>query len=168
MKKILIIIAPEKFRDEEYQKPREILESEFLVKVASNTKNFCKGRFGLEVKPDLILEEIKAKDYEAVIFVGGEGSRIYFNDFLAHKIALDFYNAHKIVAAICIAPMILAASGILKGKKSAVYASEIENLKSLGVYYSASSIEKVDNIITANGPEAAEEFGYLILKSLKG
>ena len=74
-----MVIAPEQFRDEEYVEPREVFEKSGIgVTVASSRLGKAVGKFGLEVQVDLLLKDVHATDYDAVVFVGGTGSRIYF------------------------------------------------------------------------------------------
>ena len=166
-KKILMIIASNNFRDEEYQRPREIFEREGLeVTVASTSLNESKGMLGLIVTPDILLKDVKVDDYDAVVFVGGSGATEYWDNDKAHEIVKDTYNKKKVLAAICIAPITLAKAGLLKDKNATVYSSEIEHLKKLDVIYTGKSVEVDGLIVTANGPSSAKEFGEKILTLL--
>jgi len=167
MKKVVMIIAYEGFRDEELLRPKEILERNgFEVAVASTSLGIAKGMLGAKIKPDILINDIDINEYSAVIFVGGLGASCYWNDPLAHKIAQDAYNKGKVVAAICIAPVTLAKAGLLSGKRATVWESESEKLKEEKAVYTAKPVEKDGKIITASGPFAAEEFGRTILEEL--
>jgi len=73
-----MVIAPENFRDEEYARPREILESAgYAVVVASRSRETARGMLGMRVQPELLLSEARAADYDAVVFVGGSGAQTY-------------------------------------------------------------------------------------------
>ena len=168
MKKAVMIIAQDGFRDEEFFLPKEILEKQGIeVKVASTALTQAKGMLGAEVKPDILVSDIDVTDFDAIIFVGGIGASQYWDDPIAHKLAQEAYNRNKIVAAICIAPVTLARAGILKGKRATVWSSEAGNLRSAEANYTAKPLEKDGNIITASGPIAAREFGEEIVKALK-
>ena len=168
MKKAVMIIAQDGFRDEEFFQPKEILEKQGIeVKVASTALTQAKGMLGAEVKPDILVSDIDVTDFDAIIFVGGIGASQYWDDPIAHKLAQEAYNRNKIVAAICIAPVTLARAGILKGKRATVWSSEAGNLRSAEANYTAKPLEKDGNIITASGPIAAREFGEAIVKALK-
>lgn len=167
MKKAVMIIAPENFRDEEFFEPKEILEKSAVeVKVASTTLDFATGKLGAKVKPDMLLGDIDVKDFDAIIFVGGVGASCYFDDAKAHKLVKDALKGNRIVAAICIAPVILARAGVLNGKRATVFSSEESQLKAAGAKYSARPVERDGQIITAAGPFAAAEFGHEIAKAL--
>ncbi len=166
-KKVLMLVAPQDFRDEELFEPKAILEKAGVeIIIASKEVIEAQGSLGGEIKVDKDLKDIKIDDYQAIIFVGGPGSSIYFNDPEALDLAKQAYKKEKIVAAICIAPSILANSGILQGKKATAFSSESENLKSKGAYFTGENITLDGKIITACGPQAASSFGKEILKSL--
>ena len=74
-KKILAIIASSDFRDEELLVPKGIFEKEgFSVTIASSSLDTSIGMLGAEVKPQLLIEDVSADDYDAIIFVGGGGA----------------------------------------------------------------------------------------------
>ena len=166
-KRVVMIIAPVDFRDEECFEPKKILENGGIeVKVASTTKKQCFGTLGGTIIPDMTLFEVKVEEFDGIVFVGGAGAANYFYDPLAQKIALDFFRFNRIIGAICIAPVILANAGILSGKKATAWKSEERALVTKGALFTASRVEYDGNIITANGPESAEQFGRSILKGL--
>lgn len=165
MPQVLIILAAKDFRDEEYQIPRQIMEAAgFSLKVASTTVRECHGRFGLAVKPDFQIEKANPEEFDALVFVGGPGAAEYYNHLYAHELIQRFHASGKVIGAICIAPMILGKAGILEGKNITAYSSEAAQLKQLGAKVSANKVEKDKNIITANGPDAAKDFGNMLVK----
>lgn len=168
MTDVLFIIAEQGFRDEELFQPKEAVESRgFRAEIASKTKGEKIGKLGGKAVASRALRDIDVNKYKAIIFVGGRGSEQYFNDSEALAIARNAYEKGKIVAAICIAPVILANSGILKGKKATVSPGNEDVLREKGAVYENKSVIKDGNVITACGPQAAKEFGKEIADSLK-
>jgi len=168
MAKVVFVIAPKDFRDEElFHTKEEIEKAGHSTLIVSTKKGECIGMLGGKAKAEKTINEINEEDFNAIVFVGGIGADIYFNNTTAQKLAKNFFNKGKIVAAICIAPSTLANSGILKGKKATCFSSESENLKSKGAIYTGKKVEIDGNIITANGPEAVDEFGKKIVEKLK-
>lgn len=168
MKKVVMIIAEQDFRDEELLEPKDILEKNGIqVQIASSSLSEAQGMLGARVKPEILIKDIKAGEFDAVIFVGGSGSSQYWNDPIAHKLAQNAFNASRLVCAICIAPVTLAKAGILKGRRATVWSSEAGQLKEAGAQYTGKPVEKDGNIITASGPSAAQEFGEAIVRVLK-
>lgn len=168
----LLIIAPEDYQDIEYDKTRQELEKVGIqVEVASIKLGEAKGKLGGRVPVDLLLEQVEIKKYDAIVFIGGPGAVSYQNNNLAHKIIQEAMLANKILAAICIAPTILAYAGALKGKKATVWSSDeikepINILKNNNADYIAKNVVVDGKVITASGPQAAEEFGKKIAASL--
>ncbi|MEM5773282.1 MAG: DJ-1/PfpI family protein [Candidatus Aenigmatarchaeota archaeon] len=166
-KKVLMIVAPNNFRDEELLRPKEILEKTGAeIKIASKGVAVAKGMLGSSVSVDLDLSEVEVKSYDAIIFVGGTGAQVYFDDTTALKIAREAYEQGKVVGAICIAPSILANAGILENKKATAWPSEAGNLKAKGASYTGELVTVDGKIITAKGPEAASQFGKVIAEAL--
>ncbi len=165
--KVVFVIAKQNFRDEELFHPKEELEKAGIeTVVASTEKGECKGKLNGTIKAELLIEEINSEEFNAVIFVGGSGAAEYFDNQTVLNLAEEFNRKQKVVAAICIAPSILANAGLLEGKKATSFESEKENLTEKGALFSGNSIEVSGNIITANGPKAAREFGKKIVELL--
>ena len=96
-KKILMIIAPRNYRDEELQHPKEVFEQNgYEVIIASKGVNEANGSLGGTTSVNIDISEVNASDYDVVIFVGGSGSSIYFNDKAAHKIVKDAVSAGNV------------------------------------------------------------------------
>lgn len=166
-KKVVMIIASNNFRDEELLKPREVLEKNGVtVTVASSSLKEAKGMLGAKLKPDILFADITVADYDAVIFVGGSGADEYWDNPVAHKIAIDANSTKKIIGAICIAPVTLAKAGLLKNKKATTYSSTVKDVQAAGANYTGADVERDGNIITASGPAAAQKFGETLVKAL--
>jgi len=171
-KKIVMIIAFQDFRDVEYFVPKEILEAAGAeVKTASNKKGIAIGADGGDVEVNLLVSEINPADFDALVFVGGPGCLENLDNEDSYKIARETVSQDKILASICISPVILAKAGVLEGKKATVWSSPmdkspIRTLESHGAVYQSESVVIDGKIITANGPAAAKKFGEAILKAL--
>ncbi len=172
MKKILMVIARKDFRDEEYFIPRELFQRAGIETVTASSKTGTLiGALGGEAEATLALEAACAEDFDALMFVGGSGSVEYFQSEKAHQLAQAFNQADKLVAAICIAPVILANAGLLQGKTGTVWRSALDKtgpqaLAAGGCSLSENHVERAGSIITADGREAAEEFARAIIAQL--
>lgn len=166
-KKVVMIIAFEGFRDEEYRDPKAVLEKAGIsITVASSKLGTAKGKFGMPAEVDLTLNQVKAADYDAVLFIGGPGCYEYYNDPAAHKIAQETIKEGKILGAICAAPGILANAGVLKGKKATMFTDD-GTLAKGGATYTGKGVEIDGKIITATGPQTAKAWGEAIVKALQ-
>jgi len=171
-KKIAIIIAFRDFRDEEYFIPKQILE--FVgaeVKTISTKTGQAIGSQGGDTKIDILLDNLKVFDFDAIVFVGGPGAPQYLDNEASYQVAKDAVLQGKILTAICIAPTILAKAGVLQGKKATVWSSVLDKsavkiLKENGAQYQDKNVVVDGNIITGNGPAAAKEFVETIVQVL--
>jgi len=164
-RKILFIVAPVNFRDEEYFEPKKILEAGGVkVTTASLKKGTLSGMLGASAVSDLSLDEVKPSDYDGAVFVGGSGAEIFWSNPKAQALARYFAENQKTLGAICIAPVTLEKAGVLNGKKVTAFPSVKQEMKSS--VYTGNRVEIDGKIITAAGPEAAGEFGRALMESL--
>ena len=166
-KKAVFVIAPEKFRGEELKHPTAILKAKGCkVVVACSSLDEAKGALGTKVKPDVLLGDVKAKDYDAIVFVGGSGASVYFDDATCHALAKAGVEQGKVVAAVCNAPSILARAGVLKGIHATSWRSQRRDLRKHGAKWSWDPVVRDGKIITAYGPRAAVRFGQFLAATL--
>lgn len=161
--KALLVVAPRDFNDHEYEATRSALEGAgHGVAVASSRRGKARGAQGTEVEVYLELARAKAGDYVAVVFIGGEGAEVLFDDRDALRLAREAEEAGITVAAICIAPAILARAGVLKEKKATCYPSVTGELEAGGAEFVQEEVVVDGKVVTACGPEAAEAFGAAV------
>jgi len=189
-KKIAIIVAFRDFRDEEYFVPKEILEGAGAeIKTASNKIGKAIGVEGGEVEINLLISEINMAEFDdlqrksshnsiqsissfdAVVFIGGPGCLENLDNENSYKVAKDTVSQGKVLASICISPVILAKAGVLEGKKATVWSSpmdrsSVRTLEENGAIYQDTPVVVDGKIITGSGPDAAEEFGKAIIEVL--
>jgi protease I len=159
-----MVIAPEVWRDEEYLEPKIVLEdAKVLVKTASVQAGPTYSKAGMRAIAEVVLAEADPEEYEAVVFVGGAGASVFFDDPAAHELARNALDAGKVVAAICIAPSTLARAGLLEGRSATAFESQEDDLVAHGANYTGEPVEVDGRIVTANGPAAATAFGEAIL-----
>lgn len=167
MKPVLLIIAPKDFRDEElFITQTELEKSGIPTSIASTQKGECIGSKGGVAIAALSLDQINIKDFATLVFIGGIGSRIFFEDQKVFKLAQEMHAAGRVVAAICIAPVILAKAGLLNHKKATVFSSEIETIEDLGAHYTGMDVTVDDNIITGYGPQSSLRFAKRIIEKI--
>jgi protease I len=171
-KKIALIIAFRDFRDEEYFIPKEAFEKAGAkIVTVSAFAGKATGVEGGEAEVNLLIDDLKVDDFDAILFIGGPGATIYQEDERAHSIAQEAQEKGKVLGAICIAPTILAKAGVLDGKKATVWSgpldkSPIKLLQEQGAKYLDRPVVVDGKIITANGPAAAKEFAEKVVEAL--
>jgi protease I len=168
--KILIAIAPERFRDEELAVPVAAFQKAGIVfEIASTRRGPCTGMLGTKTTATLSFGEVDPNLYWCLVIIGGSGSQTYlWNDTLLRKLVQSFHASQKIVAAICLAPVVLAHAGILKGIKATFFESpdSVREMKAGGAILGNKPVVVDGRIITANGPSAAPEFAGAILRTI--
>jgi len=174
-KKVVMVVAPEGFRDEEFTVPRDYFASKGInVAVASVRNGACKGVMGATANATLSLPEVKAADFDAVVFVGGPGTPYVRKEDESLRIAREFSSSGKVVSAICWAGTILAKAGVLEGKNATVWCGEDaefgmstgDYLESMGAHYTKEGVVVDGKFITADGPRNANKFAVEIVKAL--
>ena len=165
-KRVCMIVPFKNYQDEELDIPKGLFETEgAIVTIVSSESGFATGMSGAKIKVDVISEELNVADFDAIVFVGGLGAIEYCNDPISQSIAQQAVQQDKILGAICLAPVILANSGVLEGKQATVLGGA-EKLKRKGCTYVDEPVVVDGDIITANGPTAAEEFAREIISAL--
>lgn len=165
--KILFVVAPRDFRDEEYTVPHETLtEAGAEAEVASLETGTAVGADGAEVEVTLAAKDATPDDFAAVVFIGGPGMMEYVDDPDLTGLAKRFAQAEKVVAAICVAPAILAHADLLEGRRATVWEGEAETLEEKGATLADEDAVVDGKIVTAPGPDAAQAFADAIEATL--
>ncbi len=173
MAKIAMVIAHKDFRDEEYFIPKDILMSKGIeVATISTSLDKAVGMFGGEANIDALINNLNVKDFDAVLFIGGQGAGKNIDNSDFHQAAKATIEAGKVLGAICIAPTILAKAGVLEGKKATVWSNQMDKsaikiLKENGAVYQEQPVVVDGKIITANGPAVAKDFANEIIGLLE-
>ncbi len=168
MARVCMVIAPEVFRDEEYSVPKEVLEDRGAdVTTVSRRAGMCHGKLGMTAEATVALADVDATDFDAVVFVGGGGAEVFFDDPAAHALARAAAARELVLGAICIAPSILARAGLLWTVHATAFPTQRDDLHAHGAVWSEGPVEIDGRIVTANGPDAARDFGLAIARLLE-
>lgn len=167
----LLIISQRNFNDTEYSVTKQTLEdNEIKVKVSSITREEAVGMDGLRVVPETTVRETNPNEHDGLIIIGGSGSPSLMDYPEVLQRIRDFHERNKLVAAICLAPVVLARAGVMKGVMSTVFPTDwaINSLRRDGAQYSEKRVVVNGNIVTADGPQSAKKFAEEVVKKLKG
>jgi protease I len=173
MPTVWMIIAPEQFRDEELNVPRACLtQAGFTVKVASTQTGEATGMLGAVEPVTHLLEDIlpTASELAGVVVVGGYGSvQHLWNHSGLHQLLQQAAQAQKVVAAICVSPVVLAKAGLLEGQTASVWdmPESQEAFAQAGVTYTPEPVTVSGRFVTADAPNSAQAFGEALLQVLK-
>jgi len=163
MARILMVIAADQFRDEEYFDTRAALDhAGHETVVASTRTGRCSGSRGGHATAETTIDVERAADYDAVVFIGGSGSKLLVHNADAQRLALEADAEGKLLAAICHAPVILAAAGLLAGRRATVTSDAVGLIEAEGASYTGAGVTVDGRIVTADGPNSAAAFGRRI------
>lgn len=165
--KVLVVVADSDVNETECDAVLQILgEGGYDLVVADASGEDAAGDVGGVYPVDIAIAEVDPGDYQAVVLVGGTGVTEYFEYPVLHAIVQEMDAAGKIVAAICIAPVVLANAGILEGVGATVSSSRRDALAAAGAVVLDEPVVVDGNIITGWGPDAAEEFAQEVRGAL--
>ncbi len=181
--RVLMVLASKDFWYVDYISPRSVLQKRgFRVAVASSTREPCipdprHPDQPQPVRPDLLLSEAKAEDYDAVIFCGGKGVLQEYCSGQPHaahaqRLIRDMLAADKWVTAVCGGPAILADAGALRGKRATCYpyqdgAYEERLLAGGATLVKEQDVVEDGRILTGRDPSSAVAFGLALAERLK-
>jgi len=161
-KRVLLIIQ-EHFNASEYGVPRTLLEEKGVVVTVASSSLEAVTAYAreAEVQPDMLLSDVRAAEYDAVVFVGGYPYNT--DDPEAHRIAQEAVAEDKLVAGICNGVITLAKAGVLTGKRvTALTYHPASLLEEAGAVLTTAAVERDARIITASGPASSSEFAEVI------
>ena len=123
----------------------------------------------VNVVADALAGELDSTGYDAVILPGGiPGVDNLKADATVRRVCTEFAAAGKIVAAICAAPTVLAAFGLLDGKRATVYPGMDAPLTAAGATYTGLPLSVDGNIVTGEALGAAIPFALALAARLAG
>jgi protease I len=166
-RRALIVIAPERFRDEELAEPQHALESAgHIVTITSTRPGHATGMLGARVPVTTSVALLDAADFDALVIAGGAGApRHLWDDEPLRALVRAMHAAGKPIGAICLAPPVLARAGVLTGKRATTFPDPraIIELKRGGAICVDEPVVSDGTIVTGNGPEAAAAFGTALV-----
>jgi len=123
------------------------------------------GAHNINIIPDTTIDAVTAASFDMIVLPGGQPGTDNLNaDRRIHALLAEFAAKEKLIGAICAAPIVLAAAGLLNGKKATCYPSYREQLNG-GIFEDAPVVSD-GTIITSQGPGTAIDFGLAIASRL--
>ena len=77
--------------------------------------------FGGMIESTVLINMLRVDSYDAIVLIGGIGVSEYFGNPLIYDIIREAANKGKVLAAISIAPRLLAEAGVLGGVKATCF-----------------------------------------------
>ncbi|RUM89912.1 MAG: type 1 glutamine amidotransferase [Thermodesulfatator sp.] len=150
--KVLVITA-DGFEDSELLCPvYRFKEEGFEVDIAAPEWGQVRGKKGYNVSANLSFDELEPSIFDALYIPGGKAPAHLKHMPVVQEIVQAFDKAGKPIAAICHGPLILAAAGVLAGRKVTCYLKVAEDLQSAGARYENSPVVVDGNLVTSREP----------------
>lgn len=125
------------------------------------------GAHGITLRTDACLADLAPENFDMLVLPGGEPGTTHL---AASKTLRDwlraFVAADKPLAAICAAPRLLAAEGLLRQTAATSHPSVEAVLREAGAVYQLESVVRAGRIVTSRGPGTALEFSLELLAVL--
>lgn len=119
---------------------------------------------------DSLISSINTSDAEWIIIPGGvPGAPNLHANAYVNRIIVDQWTKGGRVASICAGPaVVLAPTGILKGKKATCYPGLENDLTAGGATYVKQPVVVDGNLITSEGPATTLQFAKAIIEATLG
>ncbi len=134
---------------------------------ASLKDKLLHGNHGIGIEADLGLDDALGQRFDMLILPGGQpGASHLAADPRVQRLLQDYDRDGRYLAAICAAPGVLAAAGLLKGKRATSFPGAIRDLS--GIDYLDAAVVQDGKVVTSRGPGTAMTFALELLGLLMG
>lgn len=137
------------------------------VTLAGLSSGALRGSRGVTIMPDTALDAVMHDSFDMLVLPGGQpGTRNLQADQRVLNLVRKMAEQGKYVAAICAAPSVLAAAGLLDGKRATCFPTCLDDFPS--VQRQTAAIVEDGKLITSRGPGTAMDFALLLAERLAG
>ena len=171
--KRVLIMATDGFEEWELFGPRQILMGEGAeVVLASPTLSPIQATVrddpGRTIRPDLLIEDARADDFDALILPGGLRNP---DQLRTHHGAIalirEFDAQSKPIGAICHGPWLLAEADVLRGRNATSWPSIRTDLCNAGASVSDETAVTDGHLVTSRNPDDVEAFTAALIDLLE-
>jgi protein deglycase len=122
---------------------------------------------GMVMIADMTLDEALKRSYDMVVLPGGLPGADHLNeDPRIHRLLKDMAGSDRFTAAICAAPKVFAAAGLLSGKRATSFPGALDGYA--GFEYCEDPVVQDGKVITSRGPGTAIDFTLHLIENLAG
>jgi 4-methyl-5(b-hydroxyethyl)-thiazole monophosphate biosynthesis len=124
---------------------------------------------GVVLMPDRELDRVKDEEFDMVVLPGGlPGADHLAADARIRELLQRMAGQGKYTAAICAAPKVLAAAGLLDGRRATAYPGVLQALSNAAIEIDGGAVVQDGSVITSRGPGTAMEFALELIALLAG
>ena len=122
---------------------------------------------GVSLLADKLLDDVSTDQIDMLVLPGGQPGTDTLNaDPRIHALIQHLYEADRLIAAICAAPMVLAKAGLLDGRRATAYPGTLDNMASASTILSEDPVVVDGNVVTSRGPGTAMDFALTLIELL--
>jgi len=166
-KKVLFVLPHYDFDDDEYFQMKDFLDASGITsEVCSTHMSEAQGRFKKLVVPEFLIEDVEAVDFDAFIFIGGNGARELYNSIDVQNLVRDILLEHKVAALIGEAVPILYYANVVKGRSVTTLENLRQEVEAGGAYYTGKSLEQDGDIITGFDNRSTKDVADAVIRAL--
>lgn len=166
-KNVLVPLAPGFEEIEAFTVVDILRRGEVNVILAGTVDGPIEGRSRISVLVDCTIESVSSKDLDMIVLPGGQpGTNNLKANSHVKKIIEELRKNNKYTAAICAAPIVLSAIGLLKDKNVTSYPGFEDQIESKSHLENRVVID--GDVITSRAPGTAMEFALTLLEILEG
>jgi protease I len=169
----IAILATNGFEQSELEQPRDVLrEAGAEVHVISPDGQDIRGWEGPDwcrtVEVDRKLSEVNPTDYDALVLPGGQinPDLLRVNDE-ALSFIRAFWQAKKVIGAICHAPWLLIEAGIAEGRDMTSYHSIKTDVKNAGANWTDAEVVTDHGLVTSRNPDDLPAFSKKLIEEIE-
>ncbi|MDT0644092.1 type 1 glutamine amidotransferase domain-containing protein [Zunongwangia sp. F363] len=173
MDKRIAILATNGFEESELKSPKEALEKEgFTVDIVSpeagKIKSWDVDKWGKEYDVDKTIDEVSAKDYNALVLPGGvmNPDHLRINEDVLVFVR-DFFKQSKPVGAICHAAWTLINADVVEGRTMTSYKTLRKDLENAGALWVDKEVVVDEAFVTSRNPDDLPAFCAKIIEEIK-
>jgi len=116
---------------------------------------------------DTLLDTVVNDEFDMLLLPGGQPGTSHLNaDSRIHALIRRLNKADKFIAAICAAPLVLAESGVLNGKRVTCYPGTLDAETWTEIHICDDAVVIDNNVLTSRGPGTAMDFALAIIELL--
>ncbi len=128
-----------------------------------------KASRGITLVPDTTLDQVLDEAFDMIVLPGGQPGADHLQaDPRIHTLLKRLHEQGRYIAAICAAPKVLAAAGLLDGRQATGYPGVLESLNLKGVTLLDAPVIRDEGVITSRGPGTAMDFALALIEQLSG
>lgn len=169
----VLMLATDGFEQSELFEPRKaLLDAGAQVTLASLKPDPITGRQrgenGDSITPDTTIDRVETNGYDALVLPGGVANpdKLRMNS-RAVEIVREFFDADKVVAAICHAPWLLIEADVVDGRRATSWPSVRTDLANAGASVLDEEVVVDGKLITSRKPDDIPAFSRAVIHCLE-